>query len=445
MEPGADHVVYGWLPQRPRPAACFVRAEGVHLWDRNQRRFTDLCAGQMNVNIGYGHPAVIGAMSRQMSEMIYVAPNFETRPRSELAAKIVQRMPASLQYVFFTNSGSEAIETAIKVARAVTGRTKIYSAWRSYHGTSVGAAAISGDPRRLFVEPALTGLHKFHGSTCHSCAFGQKAPPECALACLESLRNSVMLDGPETIAAIVLEPITGTSGVHLSQPEFIRGVRQLCDAYGIVLIFDETITGWGRTGRWFACEHYNVRPDILTTAKGITSGYVPLGAMVMTAKIRDFFLDRAFVGGLTNEGHTLACATAIANMEVLEREHLIERSEALGSFLLSALQDLKARHPSIGDVRAKGLLACIELTSDPQTQAPLAGYRDHRCNVSRELTARLFDQGLLVIAKWDFVFIAPPLIIDREQLNEALNKLDDVLSDTDDLVTHRQRCHERRG
>jgi taurine--2-oxoglutarate transaminase len=446
MEPGSDHVIYGWLPQRQPPSVCFERSDGVYLWDISGRRYMDLCAGQMNVNIGYSRPEVIAAMTRQAAEMAYVAPHFATRPRSALAARIIAHTPPDLRYVFFTNSGSESIETALKIARAVTGRTKIYSAWRGYHGTSLAAAAISGDPRRLFAEPALGGLSKFHSSTCQCCAFGRLSAPECGFACLQSLRNSVLLDGPETIAAIVLEPITGTSGVHEMQPEFIRGLRELCDEHGILLVFDETITGWGRTGTWFACEHSGVCPDILTTAKGITSAYVPLGAVIITARVRDFFLDRAFVGGLTNEGHALACAVGLANLEVLEKECLPERSRTLGERLLAGLKALKMHHPSVADVRGKGLLACIELTSERHSRAPLAGYRDQRGNISRAITERLLERGLLVIAKWDFVFVAPPLTIDEAQINEALNALDDVLTYTDSVIAGRRTdCRSQHG
>jgi len=439
VRPDGSHVVYGWQPQRVQPKARFVRSERVYLWGADRLRYMDFAAGQMNVNVGYSHPKVLAAMRRQMEDMTYVPPAFETEPRTALARLIVERMPEDLQYVFFTNSGSESVETAIKIARAVTGRAKIYSAWRSYHGTTAGASAISGDPRRLFVEPALVSVNKFHGATCYCCPFGRRAPPDCEFTCLESLRNTVFLDGPETVAAIVLEPIVGTSGLHVPPPEFVRGVRQLCSEYGILLILDETMTGWGRTGQWFACEHYDVSPDILVTAKGITSAYVPLGATVMTAQIYEFFLDRVFVGGLTNEGHALACAAGIANIDVYESEGLIERSRVLGDYLLERLHDLKERHPSIADVRGKGLFACLELTADRATKAPLAGYRDHKGNVTAELLQRLFEMQLLLVAKWDYVFIAPPLIIEKDEIDAGLEKIDRALAYTDRLA-RRHAC-----
>lgn len=427
-------VVYGWQPQRVATPARFVRGEGVYLWDASGHRFMDFGSGQINVNVGYGHPKVLDAMREQLSQLTYVAPSFETAARSDLAAKIVERMPDDLSHVFFTNSGSEAIETAIKIARAVTGRVKIYSATRSYHGNTMYASAISGDPRRLFAEPGLAGGARFHGPTCYSCAFGFQSPPDCGFACLQSLRNSIVLDGPETVAAIVLEAIVGTSGLYVAPAEFVRGVRKLCDEFGILLILDETMTGWGRTGRWFAYEHYQLRPDILTTAKGITSGYVPLGAVVMSSAIYDCFSERPFVAGSTHEGHALACAAGVANMEVYEAEGLIEQSRILGDYLLELLAAVKLRHPCVGDVRGKGLLACLELTRNSATKAPIAGYRDRVTNLSAPLIRRLFAMNLIVLAKWDFVFVAPPLMITRAQLEEGVHAIDVALREVDELI-----------
>lgn len=430
----ADHVVYGWQRQEVRSPLIFDKAEGIYLWDEEGKRYADFCAGQINVNVGYGHPKVLAAMQRQMSRTTYVPPMFATEARIRLASMVAAHMPGDLQYVFFTNSGSESIENAIKIARAVTGRSKIHSAWQSYHGATAAASAISGDPRRLYAEPAMPNLGKFHYANCYRCPFGQVAPPECGFACLHNLQNQILYDGPETVAAIVLEPIAGTSGCYIPPARFVQSIRNLCDEHGILLIFDETLSGWGRSGRWFACEHYDVVPDILVTAKGITSGYVPLGATIVTPAIRDHFHKRTFVGGLTNEAHPLACAAGIANIEVYEEEGLVERSEKLGEYLRQRLLTLRKRHPSVGDVRCKGLFACLELTSDKERKKPLAGHRDINLNVSSELCRRLRTMGLLVIAKWDFIFIAPPLVITREELDEGLEKIDQALCYTDQLV-----------
>jgi taurine--2-oxoglutarate transaminase len=430
----AAHVVYGWQRQDVRPPAIFKNASRVYLWDTDGNRYLDFGSGQINVNIGYGHQKVLSAMRDQMERTTYMAPTFPTEARIRLASMISQHMPGDLKYVFFTNSGSESIENAIKIARAVTGRQKIYSAWQSYHGATAGAAAISGDPRRMYAEPSMPGVGKFHYANCYRCPFGQAGPPSCHFACLHSLRNQIIYDGPESVAAIVLEPITGTSGLYIPPQQYVQGIRSFCDEHGIMLILDETMSGWGRTGRWFACEHYDVVPDILATAKGITSGYVPLGATVMTTKIRDHFLTRGFVGGLTNEAHPLACAAGIANIEVYEEEQLVQRAATSGEYLRGQLLALQLKHPSIGYVRCKGLFACLELTSDRKLKTPLAGYRDKIRKISDELTRRLFQLGLIVIAKWDFVFIAPPLIVTSSEIDEGVEKIDEVLSYADQLM-----------
>lgn len=435
-----DCVVYGWQPQRHRPALEIARAQGVYLWDTGGRRYLDLCAGQMNVNVGHSHPHILGAMREQMEQLTYVAPNLATATRTQLAAELIRRCPHPLEYAFFTSSGAESVEAALKIARAATGRNKIYSAWRSYHGASAGASAVSGDPRRVFVEPGAAGVRFFHGATCYHCAFGFRQPPECGLACVESLKSSILLDGPETVAAVLIEPIPGTSGVYVPPRDFLRALQSFCTAHGILLIADETMTGWGRTGRWFACEHFGITPDILTTAKGITSAYVPLGAVAMTAKIRDQFLERAFVAGSTNEGHALACAAGVANIQVYEQENLIERSAQLGLHLAQRLSDIESRHPAVGDVRCLGLFACIELTSHRETRAPLADYRDRQGNIAAALTRRLLDLGVIVVAKWDYLFIAPPLVITQAELDGALDAVDEALEVADARLLQQQRA-----
>jgi taurine---2-oxoglutarate transaminase len=429
------HVLYGWQRQDLSSPAIIDHAEHIFLWDIHGKRYIDFCSGQFNVNVGYGNKKVLAAMKGQLEKLTYVAPTFATEPRLRLASAISECMPGDLQYVFFTNSGAEAIETAIKVARAVTGRSKIYSAWQSYHGATAMAAAISGDPRRLYVEPSTSTVVKFHYASCYRCPFGQVSPPTCHFACLQSLRRQILLDGPETVAAVVLEPIVGTSGLYVPPKEFVRGIRDLCDEHGILLIFDETMCGWGRSGKWFASEHFDVVPDILTTAKGITSAYVPLGAVIMSPKIRNHFLDVAFVGGLTTEAHTLACAAAIANIEVYKEEHLVERSATLGEYLLCRLCELKERHPSVGDVRGKGLFACLELTADREQRSPLAGYRNTRRDVATQVCRILFDRGLFLVAKWDFIFVAPPLVITKEEIDEGIGIIDHALDYTDTLVS----------
>jgi taurine--2-oxoglutarate transaminase len=429
-----NHTVLGWQRQDIRSQLIIERADRSFLWDIEGKRYCDFAAGQINVNVGYNHPRVLAAMRKQMERIVYIAPNLATDVRIKLASMIATRTPGNLQYIFFTNSGSEAIEAAIKIARAATGRLKIYSAWQSYHGATAAASAISGDPRRAYVEPAMPGVAKFHYPTCYRCPFNQSGPPSCGFACLHSIERQILLEGPETVAAIVLEPIVGTSGLYVPPPEFVEGVRKLCNQYGILLIFDETMSGWGRSGRWFACEHYRVTPDLLVTAKGITSGYVPLGVVVMTPAVRDHFLTKPFVGGATNEGHALACAAGIANIEIYEDEQLVTRSARLGEHLKQRLLGLLEQHISVGDVRCKGLFACLELTSDRAHKQPLAGHRDRIINVASEISSRLRHMGLIVIAKWDFIFIAPPLVITESEIDEGVDKIHLALDYTDRLV-----------
>ena len=243
-----------------------------------------------------------------------------------------------------------------------------------------------------------------------------------------------MLDGPKTIAAIFIEPIVGTNGIIIPPVGFVRGVREICDENGILMVVDEVMAGWGRTGKWFGIEHYGVVPDMIVTAKGLTSGYVPLGAMIWSKKLWDYFYDHPFVGGLTYSGHALACAAGIANIEVYRSENLIEKSRLNGEHLSNRLNELLEKHPSVGDVRCKGLWACIELTSDKKTKAPLAGFADSRMNVSAELTKRLLGMGLYLFAKWDFIFIAPPLIITKEEIDEAISIIDKALEYTDSIA-----------
>jgi taurine--2-oxoglutarate transaminase len=430
-----QHVIYSWKAQRGADPIIMDRAEGIYNWDTDGKRYIDFCAGLLCVNVGHGNPHVLGAMKKQMEKVTYVGTMFGTEPKARLASMISEVTPGDLDYVFFTNAGAEAVENAIKASRAFTGRHKIYSRWRSYHGATAGAITLTGDPRRWAAEPGIPGVVKFFGPYCYRCPFGYENESTCGLACLDALRTQIMLDGPKTIAAIFIEPIVGTNGIIIPPVEFMRGVREICDENGILMAVDEVMAGWGRSGKWFGIEHYGVIPDIMVTAKGLTSGYIPLGAMIWSKKLWEHFYDHPFVGGLTYGGHALACAAGIANIEVYREENLIENSRVNGDYLLGKLKELLEKHPSVGDVRCKGLWACIELTSDKKTKAPLAGFADSQRNVSAELTKRFYELGLYVFSKWDFIFIAPPLIITKEQIDEAVDMLDKGLEYTDSLIS----------
>ncbi len=429
-----NHLVYSWKAQGAVDPIIMDRAEGIYMWDTDGKKYIDFCSGLLCVNIGHSNQHVLDAMRKQMEKCTYVGTMFGTEPKAKLGEMISEVTPGDLDYVFFANGGAEAIENAIKAARWYTGRHKIYSRWRSYHGATAGAITLTGDPRRWPAEPGIPGVVKFFGPYPYQCPFGSASEEECGEKTLEVLKTQIMLDGPKTIAAIFMEPIVGTNGIIIPPKNFMKGVRQLCDENGILLVIDETMAGWGRTGKWFGIEHYGVIPDIITTAKGITSGYVQLGAMMWSKKIWDYFQDHPFTGGLTYAGHALACATGIANIEVYRNEKLIEKSATRGEYLNKKLLELKDKHPSVGDVRCKGLWACIELTSDKKTKAPLAGFNNSIQDVAGPLMKKLYELGLYLFAKWDFIFIAPPLIITEEQIDESVSKIDKALEYADSLI-----------
>jgi taurine--2-oxoglutarate transaminase len=429
-----QHVIYSWKAQGSVDPIMIDRAEGVYMWDTDGHRIMDGCAGLLNINIGHGNRHVIETMKTQMEKLCYVAPSFGTEPKARLADMVAQVTPGDLDYVFFTNGGAEAIENAIKAARWYTGRHKIYARWRSYHGGTAGAVTLTGDPRRWPAEPGIPGVVHFFGPFPYRCPFGSRDEEECGRKTLEVLKAQIMLDGPKTIAAIFMEPIVGTNGIIIPPQNFMTGLRELCDENGILLVIDETMSGWGRTGRWFGIEHYGITADIMTTAKGITSGYVQLGLMVLGKKLWDYFQDHPFTGGLTYSGHALACAAGIANIEVYKTEGLIEKAARDGEYLERKLLELKERHPSVGDTRCKGLWACIELVADRKSKAPLAGFADSVRSVSAGLNRVLYQNGLYLFTKWDYVFISPPLIITREQIDELVAAVDRGLEYTDSLT-----------
>ena len=429
-----EHVVYPWTVQSAGNRPIIERADGVYMYDAHGKKIIDFCAGLLCVNIGHNNRHVLDAMNEQMNKLTYAPPIFATEPKSKLAKMISEVTPGDLNHVFFCNAGAEAIENAIKVVRWVTGRNKIYSAWRGYHGATAGAISLTGDPRRWAAEPGIPGVGKFFGPYCYRCPFGYESEETCNRQCLEVLKTQVMLDGAQTIAGIFIEPIVGTNGIIPPPKWFVEGLRQLCDENGILLVCDEVMAGWGRSGKWFGIDHYDVVPDIMVTAKGITSGYIQLGAMTWSKKIWDHFCEKPFVGGLTYAGHALACAAGVANIEVYREEGLVEKSATNGEYLGSRLLELGEKHPSVGDVRYKGLWACVELTSDKKTKAPLAGFADSRQNVNKALMGRLMELGLFTFAKWDFIFIAPPLTITREQIDDAVAILDEGLELTDGMI-----------
>ncbi len=430
-----SHVIYSWKPQGGWEPTMIERAEGIYMYDTDGRAIMDGCAGLLNINIGHSNRHVLEAMKAQMEKLCFVSPGFGTEPKARLAQMVGELTPGDLDYVFFTNGGAEANENAIKSARWFTGRHKIYGAWRAYHGATAGAITLTGDPRRWPAEPGIPGVVHYFGPYPYRDPFGsQDDPEECGRRTLNVLKEQLMLDNPKSVAAIFMESIVGTNGIIIPPKSFVQGVRQLCDENGILLVADEVMAGWGRAGRWFGIEHFGIVPDIITTAKGITSGYVQLGAMIWSKKIWEHFQERKFASGLTYCGHALACACGIANIEVYRQEGLIEKSAKNGAYLDRKLKELKEKHRSVGDTRCIGLWACIELVSDRKTKAPLAGFNDSIRNVSGQISKILMQNGLYLYCNWDFIFISPPLIITQKQIDDMVAAIDKALDYTDSLV-----------
>jgi taurine--2-oxoglutarate transaminase len=383
----------------------------------------------MCVNIGHGDARVIRAIQEQAAVLAYANPFMATEPRARLGAKLAEITPGDIDTFFFTNGGAEANENAIKVARWFTGRHKILAFYRSYHGGTAGAITLTGDPRRWAAEPGLPGivhvLNPYHGI--------QRGWDNAADA-LAYLEEMIQLEGPNTIAGLILEPVVGTNGVLVPPDGYIPGVRALCDKYGMVMIADEVMAGFGRTGKWFSIDHWQVVPDVITMAKGLTSAYVQLGAVGLRQKIADHFRDNVFYGGLTYNSHPLACACALATIAVYEEDDLIDRAAETGELMKGLLEDLARRHPSVGAVRSIGLFGVVELVRDRKTMAPMAPFNGTSPEM-QELARYFRAEGLYTFVRWNTFFTNPPLCISEAELREAFAIIDKGLYDTDRAVT----------
>ena len=427
-----------WSAQGRVDPIPVVRAEGVYFWDASGKRYLDFNSMMMCSNIGHGEQRVIEAIAAQARELAYAAPGMATRPRALLGRLLSEIAPAGLDHFLYTTGGAEAVENSIKLARAYTGRHRILARYRSYHGATHGAIAATGDPRRWAWEPnVMPGVVHFLDPYGYRSVFhaSQADVPQDALArdYLAHLEEVIQLEGPSTIAAVLIEPVTGTNGVIVPPDGYMQGVRELCDRHGILLICDEVMSGFGRTGAWFAVDHWGVVPDLMTMAKGLTSGYAPLGAVAMSRPIFDSFRDRVFQGGMTYNGHPIGLAAAIANIRVMQEDGLVERARALGPALARRLADLGEAHPSVGDVRSIGLFGAIELVRDRKTRQPLApfnGTSPEMDSIRRELRSR----GLHAWIHWNAILVIPPLIITEEQLDEGFDVLDKALKIADGAV-----------
>jgi taurine--2-oxoglutarate transaminase len=429
------HNFWTWSAQAEVKPIAVVRAEGVRFWDASGKPYLDFNSMMMCSNIGHGNTHVIEAIVRQARELPFAAPAMATKPRAVLGQMLAEICPGDLSRFLYTLGGAEAIENAIKLARAATGRHKILARYRSYHGATHGAIAATGDPRRWAWEPlVMPGVVHFFDPYRYRSALHRDGPDvdEATFTqdYLHQLEQTIQLEGPETIAAILVETVTGTNGVIIPPEGYLPGVRELCDRYGILLICDEVMSGFGRTGAWFAVDHWQVKPDLMTMAKGLTSAYAPLGAVAMTPAVASTFDHRVYQGGLTFNGHPISMAAAIANIEVMRDLGLPERSREMGKSLARRLRELGESHPSVGDVRSIGLFGAVELVRDRRTREPMAPF-DGTSPEMIALRRFLLERGLYLYIHWNIVLIVPPLIITEEELAEGLAILDEGLRLTD--------------
>ena len=425
-----------WKAQNTWKPVSMVRSEGVYFWDANGKRILDWSSQLINVNVGHGHPHVINAVQEQVGKLAYAYPALATEARAQLGEMLAEITPHELTKSFFTLGGADAIENAMKIARLYTGRQKVMSRYRAYHGGTFGAMSAGGDPRRLANEPGVPWIVRMHDPYAYrSPLYANRTRDEGDQALVDQIADTIEYEGPENIAAILLEGYSGTSGIIQGGHVFWRGIQNLCDQHGILLIIDEVMSGFGRTGEWFGIDNYPyVKPDIMVMAKGLTSGYVPMGAVTVSKKVAAHFDDNVLWGGLTYSAHPLACAAAIANIEVYKQENLVERARQMGELLHAGLHKLADKHPSVGDIRGKGLHYVIELVKNRDTREPLSGFNRPLTEPMQQVATSLVQDGLSTFVRWNWIFCAPPLIITEAQLQEGLDMIDRALTLADAFV-----------
>ena len=440
------HVFHSWSAQGALNPMVVAGGEGSWFWDEHGTRFLDFSSQLVNVNIGHQHPKLVAAIQEQAGRLCTVAPFHANDARSEAARLIVQAANTgadaddakALAMVFFTNGGAEATENAVRMARLHTGRHKVLTTYRSYHGGTAGAITMTGDPRRWPSEPGMSGTVKFWGPYTYRSAFHAADDAEESQRALAHLADVIMVEGAQTIAAIMLETVVGTNGILVPPPGYLAGVRELCDRHGILLICDEVMAGFGRCGQWFAFHEWNVRPDLACFAKGVNSGYLPLGGVVIGRHVADTFRDRAFPGGLTYSGHPLACASAVASINIFREEGIIEHARMLGTDVIGPeLQAIMAKHPSVGDVRGLGVFWAIELVKDRQTREPLVPYNAAGADAKpmADLAAACKAKGLWPFTHFNRLHVVPPCNTPVHEVRQGLAIIDEALAVADSFVT----------
>jgi len=432
------HVFHSWSAQALIDPLPIASAEGVRFTDYTGKSYLDFSSQLVNVNIGYQHPKLVAAIQEYAGRMCTIAPSFANDARSEAARLIAELAPGDLNVVFFTNGGAEATENAIRMARLHTGRHKVLAAYRSYHGATAGAIALTGDPRRWGAEPGIPGIVRYWGPYLYRSAFHATTPEEESQRALQHLRDLIMVEGPANVAAIIFETVVGTNGILVPPPGYLAGVRAICDEFGIMMIADEVMAGFGRAGEWFAIDHWGVTPDLIAFAKGVNSGYVPLGGVILSEAIAASFAQRSYPGGLTYSGHPLACASAVASINIFKEEGIVEHARALGTDILGPeLAKIAARHPSVGEVRGLGVFWAVELVRDRETREPLVPYNAAGADAApmNAVAAACKERGLWPFVHFNRTHVVPPCVISEDDLRAGLAILDEALDVADGYYT----------
>jgi len=430
-----DYTLFSWSKQSGLNPINAKYAKGVYMYDYDDKKYIDFSSQLMNVNIGHGNQRITEAVTKQMQQISFVQPGIVTAPRGELGKKLAEIAPGNLTKSFFTLGGSEAIENAVKLARIYTGRHKIISHYQSYHGATYGAVTVGGDPRKHSVDSQqMPNVVHVENPFFYRCPWGSKTIEECGEMAAAHLERIIKYENPDSVAAILFEGESGTSGCIKYPPFYWKKVKEIADKYGILLIDDETMSGFGRTGKWFAIEHHDVVPDIICSAKGLTSGYIPLGVMIVSDKIAAFFNDKPLSLGLTYSAHSVACAAAVENLKVLEEENMVENAANMGKYVEQKVEELKLKHPSIGDFRNTGLLGCIELVRNRETKEPLVPWnaKPSESDPSNRIAAKIRELGMFTFVRWNWIFIAPPLCVKKSEIDEGMEIISKAIEIADE-------------
>ena len=425
-----DYTLFSWGPQGGLNPVVADRAEGVYVYDHNGDKIIDFSSQLMNVNIGHGNQQIREAVHKQMEELSYVYPGMATKARGEIGKKLAEVSPGNLKKTFFTNAGAEAVENAIKLARMVTGRQKIITKYRSYHGATYGAVAAGGDPRKFPVDrDGAPGFVHVEDPYCYRCPWSQEMA-SCNRECVSHIERVIKFENPDSVAAILIEGESGSSGCIKYPPDYWKMIKQIADKYGILTISDEVMSGFGRCGQWFAIQNSGVTPDIMSMAKGLTAGYIPLGGVMVSEDIANHFNDIPMQIGLTYSGHAVGCAAAVATMKVYEEQNLIAKARETGAYMDKKIAELMEKHPSIGDWRNTGLLGCIELVKNQKTKEPMAPWnaKASEMGAMAKVGAKIKELGMFTFVRWNWIFVAPPLNITEAEVDEGLNIISQAIA-----------------